>query len=226
MFKLRYKLTAFWIIWVLCLAFLGATAFAQEETGQKREVLLERADKIQYDSQKETFLAQGNVVAVEGQNRITCQELVFNLQENTGIFSGQVVVTREKTVIQASRMEGDFDEEIYLFSGEVLLKKERSNEETTYIIWKASQLSFNGETEEAWSENGAEITWKEISLKADKVFYYPEDEATQQEERIVLEGNVLITEKEREIQVEKATYYLDSEVLDAEGVIKATFVIE
>ncbi len=226
MTNLSNKLVVSLIIWIVLFAFSGAAIFAQEEAKKTREVLLEQADKIQYDSQKETFLAQGNVVAVEGENRITCQELAFNLRENKGIFSGQVVVTRERTVIQASRMEGNFDEELYLFSGEVLLKKERSNEETTYIIWKAPQLSFNGETEEAWSENGAEITWKEISLKADKVFYYPKDEATQQEERIVLEGNVLITEKEREIQVEKAVYYLDSEVLEAEGVIKATFVIE
>lgn len=225
MTNLSRKLATSFAIWLLLVTFLVTTIFAQEEKKEKREVFLEAADKIQYDSQKEIFLAQGNVVAVEGQNRIVCQELTFNLKENKGTFSGQVMVSRGKTLIQASQLQGDFDAELYLFIGEVLLKKERSNGETTYIIWKAPQLSFNGKTEEAWSESGAEITWKDINLKADQVFYYPKDEATQQEERIVLEGNVLITEKEREIQAKKAVYYLDSEILEAEGVAKATFIL-
>jgi len=40
-----------------------------------------------------------------------------------------------------------------------------------------------------------------------------------------MEGEILITEKERELQVGKAVYYLDSETLEAEKIIKAKFIL-
>jgi lipopolysaccharide export system protein LptA len=69
-----------------------------------------------------------------------------------------------------------------------------------------------------------EISWKEIRIKADKVHYFPKSEG--QEERMLLEGQVLITEKNRELEVAKAMYYLDSETLDAEGITRGKFLIE
>jgi lipopolysaccharide export system protein LptA len=42
---------------------------------------------------------------------------------------------------------------------------------------------------------------------------------------MVLEGNVVITEKEREIQVAQAVYFLDTEKLEASGITRAKFVI-
>lgn len=210
---------------VLGLVFLGMTLAAQEATPTTKEVLLERADKIKYDSKGETFVASGQVVAIQGENRIQCEELFFNLKENSGSFRGQVVVTRGKTEIRAQSMEGDFDTEIYQFKEQVELKKEREEEAgTSLILWKASMLSYNGKNEEAWSEGGVEISWKEIRIKADKVHYFPKSEG--QEERMLLEGQVLITEKNRELEVAKAMYYLDSETLDAEGITRGKFLIE
>ncbi len=210
---------------ILSLILLSVPLGAQEATPTTKEVLLERADKIKYDSKGETFVASGQVVAIQGENRIQCEELFFNLKENQGDFKGQVVVTRGKTEIRAQSMSGDFDTEIYQFKDQVELKKEREEEEgTSLILWKASVLSYNGKSEEAWSEGGVEISWKEIRIKADKVHYFPKGEG--QEERMFLEGQVLITEKNRELEVQRATYYLDSETLDAEGITRGKFLIE
>ena len=198
-----------------------------ENTPEKKEVLLESADRIKYDSKAETFIATGQVTAIQGKNRIQCQEINFNLKDNKGVFTGNVVITRDKTEITATTMEGDFDQELYLFSGDVILKKERKEESgTSTIFWKAASLTYNGETEEAQSESGSEINWKETTIKADKAVYFPKDEAKGQLERIELDGQILITEKERELQVGKAVYYLDSEVLEAEKIIKAKFILK
>ena len=222
------------ILIVLLLLVVGQSLDAQEpvatpekNTPEKKEVLLESADKITYDSKGETFVAIGQVIAVQGKNRIQCQELKFNLKDNTGVFGGNVNVTRDKTVISATSMEGNFDEESYVFSGDVVLKKEREEENgTSTIIWRTSSLSYNGETEEARSENGSEIIWKETTIKTDKAVYFPEDKEKNQLERIEMEGEILITEKERELQVGKAVYYLDTETLEAEKIIKAKFILK
>lgn len=210
---------------VLCVLFLllwSALSFAQE-----KEVFLESAEKISYDSKNETFTASGNVVVVQGENRIECQELSFDLKRNRGSFRGGVRVTRGKTEIHALAMEGDFDAELYVFSGDVELRKTREKDgETSVILWKAATLSYNGGNEEAWSEGRVEITWKEVVLQADRAHYFPKNEAKNEEERVVLEGNVVITEKEREIAVAKAVYFLDTETLEAEGITKARFVIK
>jgi len=227
------KHTVLIILVVLFLLLVGQSLDAQEptvtpeeNTPEKKEVLLETADRITYDSKGETFVAIGQVIAVQGKNRIHCQELNFNLKNNTGVFEGNVSVTRDKTEIIATLMEGDFDEELYLFTGDVILNKEREEENgTSTIIWKAPALTFNGETEEAWSENGSEIAWKETTIKTDKAVYFPKDEEKNQLERIEMEGEIFITEKERELQVGKAVYYLDSETLEAEKIIKAKFII-
>jgi len=114
-----------------------------------------------------------------------------------------------------------------VFSGDVVLKKEREEENgTSTIIWRTSSLSYNGETEEARSENGSEIIWKETTIKTDKAVYFPEDKEKNQLERIEMEGEILITEKERELQVGKAVYYLDTETLEAEKIIKAKFILK
>jgi len=198
-----------------------------EVTSEKKEVLLESADHITYSSQDEKFIARGNVTAIQGKNRILCQELNFDLENNQGVFGGNVTITRDKTEITSATMEGDFDQELYQFSGDVILKKEREEDSgTSTIIWKAPSLSFNGETEEAKSESGCEIVWKETTIKADKASYFPEDDEKNQLERIELEGQIFITENERELQVGKAVYYLDSETLEAENIIKAKFIIE
>ena len=199
-----------------------------QETQDNKEVILEQAEKIRYDSAGETFVASGGVIAVQGENHIQCQELTFNLKDNKGVFKGEVIVTRGKTEIRSSLMEGDFDAEIYLFKEGVELKKEREEEEgeTSFIFWKAPLLYYNGNTEEAWSEEGAEIEWKETKIKADRAHYYPEKEESGEKERIVLEGKVFITEKDREMEVTKAVYYLDTEVLEAEGITRARFLIE
>lgn len=138
------------------------------------------------------------------------------------------MVTRDKTEIRSSFMEGDFDAEIYFFKEGVELKKEREEKEgeASFIFWKAPLLYYNGNTEEAWSEDGAEIEWKETRIKADQAHYYPEKEESGEKERIVLEGKVLISEKDREMEVTKAVYYLDTEVLEAEGITRARFLIE
>lgn len=210
---------------LLCIPFLlffcVAVALAQEGE-EKKEVFLESAEKISYDSKNEVFTASGNVVIIQGENRIECQELTFDLKANRGSFRGGVRVTRGKTEIRALAMEGDFDAELYVFSGSVELLKTREKEgETSVILWKAENLSYNGKNEEAWSEGKVEITWKEVSLRADRAHYFPEAE-----ERVVLEGNVVITEKEREIEVAKAVYILDTETLEAEGITRARFVIK
>lgn len=210
---------------MLGLVLLGGALGAQETAPTKKEVLLERADRIRYDSRGETFTASGQVVAIQGENRIQCEELFFNLRENRGTFRGQVVVTRGKTEIRAHNMEGDFDRETYQFQDGVELRKERQEEEgVSFIVWKAPSLFYNGDNEEAWSEGGVEIHWKELTIRADKAHYFPR--SGNQEERMVLEGQVLITEKNRELQVAKATYYLDSETLDAEGIARGKFLIE
>ena len=222
------------ILVALILLFVGQSLGAQEptitpeeKTPEKKEVLLESADRITYDSKKETFIASGQVIAVQGKNRIQCQELNFNLKDNTGVFEGNVTISRDKTIISATKMEGDFDEELYQFSGDVILQKEREEENgTSTIIWKAPTLIFNGETEEARSENGSEIVWKETTIKTNKAVYFPKDEEKKQLERIEMEGETLITEKERELQVGKAVYYLDSETLEAEKIIKAKFILK
>jgi len=208
-------------------------SFAQEtqstqEPKSSKEVILEKAEKIRYDSAGETFVASGGVVAIQGENRIQCQELTFDLKNNKGSFKGEVIVTRGKTEIRSSFMEGDFDAEIYLFKEGVKLKKEREEKEgeTSFIFWEAPLLYYNGNTEEAWSEEGAEIEWKETRIKADQAHYYPEKEESGEKERIVLEGKVLITEKDREMEIAKAVYYLDTEVLEAEGITRARFLIE
>jgi lipopolysaccharide assembly outer membrane protein LptD (OstA) len=202
------------------------TITPEENTPEKKEVLLESADKITYDSKGETFVAIGQVIAIQGKNRIQCQELNFNLKDNTGVFEGNVTVTRDQTEIIATSMEGDFDEELYQFSGDVILKKEREEETgTSTIIWKAPTLTYNGETEEARSENGSDIVWKETTIKTDRAVYFPKDDEKNQLERIEMEGEILITEKERELQVGKAVYYLDSETLEAEKIIKAKFIL-
>ena len=91
-------------------------------------------------------------------------------------------------------MEGDFDEELYQFSGDVILKKEREEETgTSTIIWKAPTLTYNGETEEARSENGSDIVWKETTIKTDRAVYFPKDDEKNQLERIEMEGEILIT---------------------------------
>jgi len=200
----------------------------QQEIPSDKEVILEKAEKIRYDSAGEIFVATGGVVVIQGENRIQCQELTFNLKDNKGSFKGEIVVTRNDTEIRSSLMEGDFDAEIYLFKEGVKLKKERQEEgeEVSFIFWRASLLHYNGETEEAWSEEGVEIEWKETKIKADRAHYYPGKEGTGEEERIILEGNVFITEKDREIEVAKAIYYLDTEVLEAEGIIHARFIIQ
>ena len=153
------------------------TITPEENTPEKKEVLLESADKITYDSKGETFVAIGQVIAIQGKNRIQCQELNFNLKDNTGVFEGNVTVTRDQTEIIATSMEGDFDEELYQFSGDVILKKEREEETgTSTIIWKAPTLTYNGETEEARSENGSDIVWKETTIKTDRAVYFPKDD--------------------------------------------------
>lgn len=210
--------------------FQGANAqeptATPENTPKKKEVILESADKIKYDSKGETFIATGQVTAIQGKNRIKCQELNFNLKDNKGTFSGSVIITRDKTEITATTMEGDFDQELYGFTGDVVLKKERVEDSgTSTLIWKAPSLTFNGNTEEARSESSSDITWKETTIKADKAAYFPKDDAKSQLERIELEGQIFITEKEREIQVGKAVYYLDTETLEAEKIIKAKFII-
>ncbi|MGQ9623382.1 MAG: LptA/OstA family protein [Candidatus Caldatribacteriaceae bacterium] len=205
----------------------GAVALAQEETPKPKEVFLESAERITYDSKNEVFNASGNVVVVQGKNRIECGELAFNLKENQGSFQKGVKVTREKTEIRALSMEGDFDREVYTFQGEVELKKEREEKgEVSTILWKTASLSYDGTSEEAWSEGQAEITWKEIRLLADRVHYFPKDETKGEKERIVLEGNVFITEEDREMQVAKAVYFLDDEILEAEGITRARFLIK
>lgn len=209
-------------VFVFWIGILGA----QEPTPTTKEVILERAERIQYDSKEETFVASGQVIALQGKNRIQCEELFFDLKENRGTFQGQVLVTREKTEIRSQRMEGDFDTEIYQFQNQVELKKEREEKEEvpSFIFWKAVALSYNGKNEEAWSEGGVEISWKEITIKADTVHYFPKGE--NQEERMLLEGQVHIIEKNRELEVAKAIYYLDSETLDAEEIIRGRFLIE
>lgn len=202
-----------------------ACAWGQE--GEKKEVLLESAEKITYDSKNETFNASGNVVIIQGKNRIECGELSFDLKENRGSFQGGVRVTRDKSEIRSLTMEGDFDAELYTFGGGVELRKEREEDgETSVILWKTQTLSYNGKNEEAWSEGKVEIIWKEVVLRADRAHYFPKDEAKNEEERMLLEGNVFITEKEREIQVAKAIYFLDTETLEAEGIIRAKFLIK
>jgi len=220
---------------VLALSFAVA---AQEETaadtasseltaGDNNEVVLERADSIRYDAQNEVFIAQGKVVAIEGKSRIECERLEFNLQQNTGVFQEKVVVRQDKTEIRAQTMQGDFDQDLYFFEGEVTLEKERQEEDgTSTIVWSAPSLTFEADSERAWSEGGVEIVWKETSIRAQKAFYYPANEESGELERIVLEGELLISEPDREIEAEGATYYLDSEVLEAEKVIRATFQIE
>jgi lipopolysaccharide export system protein LptA len=201
-------------------------AFGQEKAPETKEVILERAEKITYDSKNEVFNASGNVVIIQGENRIECGELSFSLRENRGSFRGGVRVTRGKTEIRALTMEGDLDRELYTFHEGVELRKERESEgETSVILWKAETLSYNGKNEEAWSEGGVEIAWKEVLLRADRAHYFPKDEAKGEEERMVLEGNVVITEKEREIQVAQAVYFLDTEKLEASGITRAKFVI-
>lgn len=208
---------------VFLVSFWVVVSFAQEGP---REVFLERAEKISYDAKNEVFTALGNVVVVQGENRIECQELVFDLKRNRGSFRGGVQVTRGATAIRALTMEGDFDAELYTFAGGVELRKTRAEDgETSVILWKAATLSYNGKNEEAWSEGGVEITWKEIVLRADRAHYFPRDEAQKQEERVVLEGNVAVTEKEREIAMAKAVYLFDTETLEAEGVTRARFII-
>lgn len=215
---------------LLCLlAFLlvpSVWAFGEEKSPGTKEVILERAEKITYDSKNEAFNASGNVVVIQGENRIECGELSFSLRENRGSFRGGVRVTRGKTEIRALTMEGDFDRELYTFQGDVELRKERESEgEASVILWKAEALFYNGKNEEAWSEGGVEITWKEVLLRADRAHYFPRDEAEGEGERVVLEGNVVITEKEREIQVAQAVYFLDTETLEASGITRARFVI-
>ncbi len=211
---------------LLCALFLLLCVASALAEGEK-EVFLESAEKISYDSKNEVFTASGNVVVVQGENRIECQELVFDLKHNQGSFRGGVRVTRGKTEIRALAMEGDFDAELYLFSGGVELRKTREKDgETSVILWKAETLSYSGKNEEAWSEGKVEITWKEVVLRADRAHYFPRDEARNEEERVVLEGNVAITEKEREIEVAKAVYFLDTETLEAEGITRARFLIK
>lgn len=212
---------------VVLFVLFGAVALAQEETPKPKEVFLESAERITYDSKNEVFNASGNVVVVQGKNRIECGELAFNLRDNRGSFQKGVRVTREKTEIRALSMEGDFDREVYTFQGEVELRKEREEEgEVSTILWKTASLSYDGTSEEAWSESKAEITWKEVHLVADQVHYFPKDEDKGEKERIVLEGNVFITEKDREMQVLKAVYFLDTETLEAEGITRARFLIK
>ncbi|HSV31157.1 MAG TPA: hypothetical protein VLH40_03930 [Atribacteraceae bacterium] len=192
-----------------------------------REVVLERAERVRYDSLKNIFEALGNVRAIQGQNLIETQEMEYNLETNTGVFRGGVVVTREATVIRSETMDGDFDAELYLFQGGVELTKERQEEEgTSTIFWKAQEISFDGNTEEAWSEGAAEITWKEVNISAQRVHYFPADEGAGTLERMAFEGEVIITEQEREILAERAVYYLADEVLEAENIIRARFIIE
>lgn len=223
---------------IFLVLLLSWTVAAQEEpevnsadeelaNGDNKEVVLEQADSIRYDAQNEVFIAQGGVVAIEGKSRIECEKLEFNLKENTGVFQEKVVVRRDKTEINSQIMRGDFDQDLYFFEGEVILRKEREEEDgTSTIVWSAPSLTFEADTERAWSEGGVEIAWKDTSIQAQKAFYYPEDEESGEPEKIVLAGKTLISEADREIEAEGATYYLDSEVLEAEKVIRATFQIE
>lgn len=223
---------------IFLVLLLSWTVAAQEEpevnsadeelaNGDNKEVVLEQADSIRYDAQNEVFIAQGGVVAIEGKSRIECEKLEFNLKENTGVFQEKVVVRRDKTEINSQIMRGDFDQDLYFFEGEVILRKEREEEDgTSTIVWLAPSLTFEADTEKAWSEGGVEIAWKDTSIQAQKAFYYPEDEESGEPEKIVLAGKTLISEADREIEAEGATYYLDSEVLEAEKVIRATFQIE
>jgi len=226
----EWKLKKSWGWMVVILAvFLGGYGGAEEgplPTPTPKEVILEKADRIKYDSKGETFLASGKVVAIQGENRIQCEELSFNLKENRGTFSGGVVVVRGKTEIRAQTMEGDFDTELYQFQGQVELKKERKENEgeTSFIVWKSTVLSYHGGSEEAWSENGVEIEWKDIRLRATKAHYFPE--RGEEAERLALEGEVLIVEKERELEVAKAIYYLDTEILEAEGIVRGKFLVQ
>ncbi|MCX6091015.1 MAG: LPS export ABC transporter periplasmic protein LptC [Candidatus Atribacteria bacterium] len=218
-------ITSFFLCFVF--QFAGAqTPTPSPEKKEKKEVLLEKADKIKYDSQNEQFVASGNVIAVQGKNRIQCQDLSFSLKDNQGTFTGGVAVARDKTTIRSTSMDGDFDQDRYTFDGEVELKKERQEKEgTSTILWKAQKLAYNGNTEEAQSEEGVEITWKQTTIKAQKASYFPKDEARNQLERIELDGQVFITEKEREIEVNRAVYYLDTETLEAETIIRARFIL-
>ncbi len=222
----------------LCILFL-APAFAQEAEeeevvivieeeaeGERREVILESAERIRYDSQQEKFEAFGNVTAIQGKNHIITQEMDYDLQANTGIFLGGVTVTREDTIILAREMEGDFDGEIYLFREDVELQKEREEDEgTSTIFWRTALLHFQGDTEEAWSEDHSDIEWKDITISAAQVRYYPGNEETAEEERMEMSGDILILEKDREIRAGTAVYYLDSEILEAENIISARFII-
>ncbi|MCX7668098.1 MAG: hypothetical protein N2Z84_04105, partial [Atribacterota bacterium] len=98
------KKTYFLLVVLLGVVVFATSLSAQEGTPTTKEVLLERADRIKYDSKGETFVASGQVVAIQGENRIQCEELFFNLKENQGDFKGQVVVTRGKTEIRAQNM--------------------------------------------------------------------------------------------------------------------------
>lgn len=233
--------TICWMMGILLCIFLGFQgAWAQEADngeielvieepaaeGSSREVILESADRIKYDSLRDLFEAFGNVRAIQGKNLIETQEMEYDLEANTGLFRGGVVVTRDDTVIRSLTMEGDFDQERYLFLGGAELAKEREEDEgTSTIFWKAETITFDGNTEEAWSEEAADITWKDVRIQAQRVYYYPENQETGEPERMILEEEVIILEKEREIVAGSAVYYLEDERLEADDIIRARFII-
>jgi len=100
------------IVVVFCfVALLCSGAFAlelQEEARQEETPVIVNGDKVEFFSELEKVVAEGNVVVEYGETTLTCDKIVVFTATKDGFAEGNVVLTDKTGTVQGERLEYNF----------------------------------------------------------------------------------------------------------------------
>lgn len=214
------------LILVLVAALLALGTGLDVRAGDKpKELKISVKENRVFKAEKDLVTIKGVIQAVQGEVRLSASDIVYDTKKKFATISGGVELTQSDLVLSATKVSAWFDEERYLLeTGVKVTKKEKEAGKGDKLTLAAEQMEYDAKNRAMKATGSVKVGQKNRSATADSVTY------RDRESLVILEGNVVVTERddkaekdEKTIRGDKITIDLDKDVVEVEGPVEVDF---
>ncbi len=197
----------------------GVLAEASAPASTPRELRISVRENRLFKFEQDLVTIRGAIELVQGEVRLWTAEIVYDTKKKSAVLSGGTKLVQDDLTLSGDRFSAWFDEERYVLeTGVKLVKKEKDPEKGDKLVLTADRLDYDSKNRSLTATGNVSVTEQERTATARTVEY------KDRESRLVLEGGVVIKEKDdKTIRGERIIIDLDQDVVEVEGPVEADF---
>lgn len=194
-------------------------AGAEKEKPKPKELKISVKENRVFKFEKDLVTIKGTIQLVQGEVRLWAGEIVYDAKQKFATLAGEPKLVQEDLTLTGEKFSAWFDDEKYVIeTGVKLVKPEKDPKQGDKLVVTCDRLEYAAQTKSMVATGNVTVKEKERTATAKTVHY------ADQESRVVLEGEVVINDKDdKTIRGEKVAIDLDKDLVEVEGPVEAEF---